>query len=68
MTIKERLDAYERLTRLDQPVGALHRVWRQLIVEAELTPTDALRVVTANVAAATGLTRKGRIAAGLVVP
>ena len=47
------------------PVGALHSVWRRLIVEERLAPTDALRVVTSNVANATGLTQKGRIAAGL---
>jgi alpha-D-ribose 1-methylphosphonate 5-triphosphate diphosphatase PhnM len=28
-------------------------------------PTDALRVITSNVADATGLTQKGRIAPGL---
>jgi beta-aspartyl-dipeptidase (metallo-type) len=47
------------------PVGALHAAWRRLIVEEGLAPADALRVVTANVADATGLGRKGRIAAGL---
>lgn len=47
------------------PVGALHRVWRRLIVEEGMTPGDALSVVTSNVAAAAGLRRKGRIAAGL---
>jgi beta-aspartyl-dipeptidase (metallo-type) len=47
------------------PVGALHSVWRRLIVEEGLAPTDALRVVTSNVADATGLRRKGRIAAGM---
>ncbi len=47
------------------PVGALHATWRRLIVEAGLAATDALRVVTSNVAAATGLIRKGRIAPGL---
>jgi len=47
------------------PVGALHSVWRRLIVEEGVSPTDALRVVTSNVADATGLTQKGRIAPGL---
>jgi beta-aspartyl-dipeptidase (metallo-type) len=47
------------------PVGALHASWRRLIVEETLSPSDALRVVTANVADATGLQRKGRIAAGM---
>jgi beta-aspartyl-dipeptidase (metallo-type) len=47
------------------PLSALHATWRGLIVEEGLAPTDALRVVTANVADATGLARKGRIAAGL---
>ena len=47
------------------PVGALHATWRRLIVEEGLTPSDALRVVTANAAGATGLRAKGRIAAGM---
>ena len=47
------------------PVGALHSVWRRLIVEEGLPPADALRVVTSNVADATGLAQKGRIAPGL---
>jgi beta-aspartyl-dipeptidase (metallo-type) len=47
------------------PLSALHATWRRLIVEEGLPPADALRVVTANVADATGLARKGRIAAGL---
>jgi beta-aspartyl-dipeptidase (metallo-type) len=47
------------------PVAALHATWRRLILEEGLPPADALRVVTANVANATGLQRKGRIAAGL---
>jgi beta-aspartyl-dipeptidase (metallo-type) len=47
------------------PVGALHATWRRLIIEEGVSPTDALCVVTANVADATGLMRKGRIAAGL---
>jgi beta-aspartyl-dipeptidase (metallo-type) len=47
------------------PVGALHRVWRQLIVDEGLSPSDALSVVTTNVAAATGLKRKGAIAPGM---
>ncbi len=47
------------------PVGALHATWRRLLLEEGLSATDALRVVTSNVAAATGLLRKGRIAAGL---
>ena len=47
------------------PVGALHAVWRRLIVEEGVAPTDALRVVTSNVADATGLRRKGRIAPGM---
>lgn len=47
------------------PVGALHATWRRLIVEEGLRPGDALRVVTANVAEATGLRAKGRIAAGM---
>jgi beta-aspartyl-dipeptidase (metallo-type) len=47
------------------PVGALHTTWRRLIVEEGMPPTDALRIVTSNVAAATGLMRKGRIAPGL---
>jgi beta-aspartyl-dipeptidase (metallo-type) len=47
------------------PVGALHATWGRLIVEEGLAPADALRMVTANVAEATGLMRKGRIAAGM---
>jgi beta-aspartyl-dipeptidase (metallo-type) len=47
------------------PVGALHAAWRRLIVEEGMAPTDALRTVTSNVADATGLSRKGRIAPGL---
>ena len=47
------------------PLGALHATWRRLILEEGLSPTDALCVVTANVADATGLMGKGRIAAGL---
>jgi beta-aspartyl-dipeptidase (metallo-type) len=47
------------------PVGALHATWRRLILEEGLAPTDALRVVTSNVAEATGLMRKGRIVAGM---
>jgi beta-aspartyl-dipeptidase (metallo-type) len=47
------------------PVGALHAIWRSLIVEEGLASEHALRIVTSNVAAATGLTRKGRIAAGM---
>lgn len=47
------------------PVGALHATWRRLIEEEGLSPSDALRVVTTNVADATGLQRKGRIAAGM---
>ena len=47
------------------PVGALHAVWRRLIVADGVPPTDALRVVTSNVADATGLRRKGRIAPGM---
>jgi beta-aspartyl-dipeptidase (metallo-type) len=46
------------------PVGALHGVWRRLIVEEGLAASDALRVVTSNPADATGLSRKGRIAPG----
>jgi beta-aspartyl-dipeptidase (metallo-type) len=47
------------------PVGALHAAWRRLIVEEGMAPTDALRTVTSNIADATGLSRKGRIAPGL---
>ena len=47
------------------PVGALHATWRRLIVDEGVPPSDALRVVTSNVADATGLRRKGRIAAGM---
>ncbi len=47
------------------PVGALPATWRRLIIEEGLSASDALRVVTSNVAAATGLMRKGRIAPGL---
>ncbi len=47
------------------PVGALHGVWRRLIVEEGVAASDALRVVTSNAADATGLRRKGRIAPGL---
>jgi beta-aspartyl-dipeptidase (metallo-type) len=47
------------------PLGALHAAWRRLIVEEGLASSDALQVVTSNVAAATGLADKGRIAAGL---
>jgi beta-aspartyl-dipeptidase (metallo-type) len=46
------------------PVGALHATWRRLIVEEGWPASDALRVVTANVADATGLRAKGHIAAG----
>ncbi len=46
------------------PVGALHAVWRRLIIDEGLTPSDALQVVTTNVAAATGLRSKGSIAPG----
>jgi beta-aspartyl-dipeptidase (metallo-type) len=46
-------------------VSALHANWRRLIIEEGLAPSDALRVVTSNVADATGLRRKGRIAAGM---
>ena len=47
------------------PLGALHATWRRLIVEEGVAASDALRVVTANVAAATGLRSKGRLAPGL---
>ena len=47
------------------PLGALHATWRRLILEEGSPPSDALRVVTSNVAEATGLARKGRIAPGL---
>ena len=47
------------------PLGALHATWRRLIVEEGVGAPDALRVVTANVAAATGLKSKGRLAPGL---
>jgi beta-aspartyl-dipeptidase (metallo-type) len=47
------------------PASALHATWRRLIIEERLAPSDALRVVTSNVADATGLPRKGRIAAGM---
>jgi beta-aspartyl-dipeptidase (metallo-type) len=47
------------------PVSALHATWRRLILDEGLAPSDALRVVTANVAHATGLPRKGRIPAGM---
>ena len=47
------------------PVGALHATWRRLIVDEGVPPSAALRVVTSNVADATGLRRKGRIAAGM---
>jgi beta-aspartyl-dipeptidase (metallo-type) len=47
------------------PLGALHATWRRLIVDEGMAPADALAVVTTNVAAATGLRRKGRIAPGL---
>jgi beta-aspartyl-dipeptidase (metallo-type) len=47
------------------PLAALHATWRRLITEEGLAPTDALQVVTSNVAAATGLTNKGRIAADM---
>jgi adenine deaminase len=47
------------------PLSTLHATWRRLIVEEDLAPSDTLRVVTANVAEATGLARKGRIAPGL---
>jgi len=47
------------------PVGALHAVWRRLIVDEGLTPSDALQLVTTNVAAATGLRSKGSIAPGM---
>jgi beta-aspartyl-dipeptidase (metallo-type) len=46
------------------PLGALHATWRRLIVEEGVAAPDALRVVTENVAAATGLTSKGRLAPG----
>ena len=47
------------------PVGALHATWRRLIVDEGVPPSNSLRVVTSNVADATGLRRKGRIAAGM---
>ena len=47
------------------PVGALHGTWRRLIVDEGLTPSDALQVVTADVADNAGLQRKGRIAPGM---
>jgi beta-aspartyl-dipeptidase (metallo-type) len=47
------------------PVGALHATWRRLIVDEGRGPSEALRVVTANVADATGLRRKGAIAPGI---
>jgi beta-aspartyl-dipeptidase (metallo-type) len=47
------------------PVSALHATWRRLILDEGLAPSDALRVVTSNVADATGLRRKGRIAPGM---
>lgn len=47
------------------PVGALLDVWRRLITEEGLAPSDALGVVTSNVARALGLNGKGRIAVGL---
>jgi beta-aspartyl-dipeptidase (metallo-type) len=47
------------------PLSALHATWRRLILEEGVTPSDALRVVTSNVADFTGLMRKGRIAAGM---
>ena len=40
------------------PLGALHATGRRLIVEEGLPPTEALCVVTANVADATGLARR----------
>ena len=47
------------------PVGALQATWRRLIVDEGLAPSAALQMVTANVADAIGLPRKGRIEAGL---
>jgi beta-aspartyl-dipeptidase (metallo-type) len=47
------------------PVSAPHATWRRLIVEEGLAPSDALRVVTSNVAETTGLMCKGRIAAAM---
>ena len=47
------------------PVGALHATSRRLILEEGVPPSDALRVVTSNVADATGLSRKGRIGPGM---
>ena len=47
------------------PVGALHATWRRLIVEEGLSATDALRVVTSNVAEATGLSARAGSRAGL---
>jgi beta-aspartyl-dipeptidase (metallo-type) len=47
------------------PLSALHATWRRLIVEEGVAPSDALRVVTSNVADFTGLTRKGRITSGM---
>ena len=44
------------------PVGALHAAYRELVLTGELTPDLALAAVTSNVATATGLVRKGRIA------
>ena len=46
------------------PVGALHAAWRRIVQEEGAAPEDALRVVTSNVARATGLASKGEIAPG----
>ena len=46
------------------PVRALHAVWREIVMQEGALLEDALRIVTSNVARATGLTAKGEIAPG----
>ncbi len=46
------------------PVGALHAAWSRIVQEEGAALEDALRIVTSNVARATGLASKGEIAPG----
>ena len=46
------------------PVGALHAAWRRIVQEEGAAVEDALRIVTSNVARATGLASKGEIVVG----
>lgn len=46
------------------PVSALHAAWRQIVQDEGVSLEDALRIVTSNVALATGLASKGEIVPG----